>query len=156
MPTYDYECQDCGYQFEINHSIHDDALTVCPECLEPKLLRLISSNIHVMVKNYRSHVSAPGAHAEQWKKDRHAREMAAIAAEPMTESEQQAAYEQGIEREKEMGFKEGHASGHRQPIISSNERPHLTKAEVDARISAAKAAGHQRIARAKDERKRVV
>jgi putative FmdB family regulatory protein len=32
MPTYDYACRDCGHRFDAVQSIHDDALTVCPEC----------------------------------------------------------------------------------------------------------------------------
>lgn len=156
MPTYDYECQGCGYAFEISHSIHDDPLKTCPECLQPQLMRLISSGMHVMVKNYKSHINVPGAHAEAWKKARHAKEVEAIAREPMSESEQQAAYEQGLEREKERGFKEGHASGHRRPIVSAAERPHLTKAEVDAKISAARSEGRKRIARAQEERRKHV
>ena len=32
MPTYDYACRDCGHRFEAVQSIHDDALTTCPDC----------------------------------------------------------------------------------------------------------------------------
>lgn len=32
MPTYDYACRDCGHRFDAVQSIHDDALTECPEC----------------------------------------------------------------------------------------------------------------------------
>lgn len=34
MPTYDYECQDCGHQFEAKQSMKDPHLTECPrpEC----------------------------------------------------------------------------------------------------------------------------
>ena len=32
MPTYEYVCKACGHGFEIVRSIHDDALTECPDC----------------------------------------------------------------------------------------------------------------------------
>lgn len=32
MPTYQYLCRDCDHRFDTVQSIHDNALTVCPEC----------------------------------------------------------------------------------------------------------------------------
>jgi len=32
MPTYDYSCTDCGYEFEEFQSIKADPLDKCPEC----------------------------------------------------------------------------------------------------------------------------
>jgi putative FmdB family regulatory protein len=32
MPTYAYECRDCGVRFDRHQSFHDDPITVCPEC----------------------------------------------------------------------------------------------------------------------------
>ena len=32
MPTYEYVCKACGHTFEVVRSIHDDPLTVCPDC----------------------------------------------------------------------------------------------------------------------------
>lgn len=31
MPTYDYECQTCGHQFEARQSMKDPHLTDCPQ-----------------------------------------------------------------------------------------------------------------------------
>ncbi|MDB6004182.1 MAG: Zinc ribbon domain protein [Prosthecobacter sp.] len=31
MPTYDYECQTCGHQFEAKQSMKDPHLTDCPK-----------------------------------------------------------------------------------------------------------------------------
>ena len=31
MPTYDYECQDCGHHFEAKQSMKDPHLTECPK-----------------------------------------------------------------------------------------------------------------------------
>ncbi|WP_209693155.1 FmdB family zinc ribbon protein [Kribbella aluminosa] len=32
MPTYQYQCTDCGESLEARQSFTDDALTVCPNC----------------------------------------------------------------------------------------------------------------------------
>ncbi len=32
MPTYQYQCTDCGEPLEIQQSFTDDALTECPAC----------------------------------------------------------------------------------------------------------------------------
>lgn len=32
MPTYQYQCADCGEALEIRQSFSDDALTECPTC----------------------------------------------------------------------------------------------------------------------------
>lgn len=42
MPTYEYRCTQCGYQFEEFQSIVAEPLTVCPRC-GGKVQRLISS-----------------------------------------------------------------------------------------------------------------
>ncbi|WP_311208323.1 MULTISPECIES: FmdB family zinc ribbon protein [unclassified Aeromicrobium] len=32
MPTYQYQCTDCGEALEVHQSFTDDALTECPVC----------------------------------------------------------------------------------------------------------------------------
>ena len=32
MPTYQYQCTECGEALEVQQSFTDDALTVCPDC----------------------------------------------------------------------------------------------------------------------------
>lgn len=32
MPTYQYQCTECGEPLEVQQSFTDDALTVCPNC----------------------------------------------------------------------------------------------------------------------------
>ena len=32
MPTYQYQCTECGEALEVQQSFSDDALTVCPAC----------------------------------------------------------------------------------------------------------------------------
>jgi len=42
MPTYDYECNNCGYVFEVVQSMYDERLTICPRCHADALHRLIA------------------------------------------------------------------------------------------------------------------
>ncbi len=42
MPTYEYECDECGHKFDNIQKFSDPILTDCPECKEPKLRKLIS------------------------------------------------------------------------------------------------------------------
>lgn len=42
MPTYEYQCDGCSYQFEVKQSIKDAPLTTCERCGK-SLRRLISS-----------------------------------------------------------------------------------------------------------------
>lgn len=48
MPTYEYSCNDCGEELEVVQSIHDDSLTVCPNCGGP--LRKHFGNVGVVFK----------------------------------------------------------------------------------------------------------
>jgi putative FmdB family regulatory protein len=32
MPTYEYECEQCGHKFDFFQNMSDKPLTVCPEC----------------------------------------------------------------------------------------------------------------------------
>jgi len=32
MPTYEYECQECGQRFEKYQNIKDEPINTCPEC----------------------------------------------------------------------------------------------------------------------------
>ena len=32
MPVYEYICEDCGKRFEMNQSMHDRPVSICPEC----------------------------------------------------------------------------------------------------------------------------
>ena len=43
MPTYEYECPDCGHQFEEMQKITDPALTECPQCGASNVRRLVSA-----------------------------------------------------------------------------------------------------------------
>lgn len=40
MPRYHYECESCGYELQIRHSM-EETLTECPECYEDTLIRVL-------------------------------------------------------------------------------------------------------------------
>ena len=50
MVTYEYECSDCGHNFEIEQSIKAKVKRKCPECGENTLERLISGGLCGMVR----------------------------------------------------------------------------------------------------------
>lgn len=49
MPTYEYECMQCGHHFELFQKITDKHLDKCPKC-NHKLRRLIGSGAGIIFK----------------------------------------------------------------------------------------------------------
>ncbi|KPK66942.1 FmdB family transcriptional regulator [candidate division TA06 bacterium SM23_40] len=49
MPTYDYRCEKCGYQFEEFQSITEKPLSRCPHCGGP-VRRLIGAGAGFLFK----------------------------------------------------------------------------------------------------------
>lgn len=49
MPTYEYECEECGHNFEKFQSITADPIKRCPKC-EGKVRRLIGAGAGVIFK----------------------------------------------------------------------------------------------------------
>ena len=43
MPTYDYQCQKCGFEFEREQRITEDPIKTCPECKSRQAKRLLSA-----------------------------------------------------------------------------------------------------------------
>ena len=43
VPIYEYQCDACEHKFEILQKISDDRLTVCPDCNEKKLRKLVTA-----------------------------------------------------------------------------------------------------------------
>lgn len=48
MPTYEYRCDSCRYEFETEQSIKDDPLKNCPDCRSTDIKRLISKSSFVL------------------------------------------------------------------------------------------------------------
>jgi putative FmdB family regulatory protein len=40
MPTYTYQCENCGIRFDQYQKFSDDPLIICPECGEPALRKV--------------------------------------------------------------------------------------------------------------------
>ena len=49
MPTYDYECQGCGYKFELFQNMTSDPIKNCPKCQGP-VKRLIGAGAGIIFK----------------------------------------------------------------------------------------------------------
>ncbi len=49
MPTYDYRCSSCAYEFEEFQMMQDDPLEECPKCGGP-VKRLIGGGLGVIFK----------------------------------------------------------------------------------------------------------
>ena len=72
MPTYDYECDACGHEFELFQSINDPVQRKCPECKKSKLRRLFGTGAAVVFKgsgfyqtDYRNESYKKGAEKEK-------------------------------------------------------------------------------------------
>jgi putative FmdB family regulatory protein len=49
VPTYEYKCEQCGYVFEVRHSMNEDPLLLCPEC-KSKAQRMITGGSGFILK----------------------------------------------------------------------------------------------------------
>jgi putative FmdB family regulatory protein len=72
MPTYEYECDACGHDFEEFQYFSEEPLTKCPKCKKKKLRRLFGTGASVIFKgsgfyetDYRSESYKAGAKAEK-------------------------------------------------------------------------------------------
>lgn len=50
MPTYEYECEACGHEFEKFQSMSDKPVRTCPECKKRKVRRLIGTGAGIIFK----------------------------------------------------------------------------------------------------------
>ena len=50
MPTYDYICNNCGYEFEEFHSMSADPVNLCPKCGHLSVERKISGGSGLIFK----------------------------------------------------------------------------------------------------------
>lgn len=48
MPTYDYQCRNCGERFEVEQKITDDVITQCAICNGGPVERLITGGTFVL------------------------------------------------------------------------------------------------------------
>jgi len=50
MPTYDYQCEACGHEFERWQEISARKLRTCPKCGKRRLIRLVGAGAGVIFK----------------------------------------------------------------------------------------------------------
>lgn len=50
MPTYDYECPDCGHKFEEFQTMTAKPIKKCPKCAKRRVKRLIGSGLAPIFK----------------------------------------------------------------------------------------------------------
>lgn len=48
MPTYEYQCEKCGHEFERDQRITDEPVKKCPSCRAARVKRLISATSFVL------------------------------------------------------------------------------------------------------------
>ncbi len=72
MPTYDYQCDACGHEFELFQGITEATKKKCPACKKLKLRRLFGTGAALMFKgsgfyetDYRSESYKKGAAADK-------------------------------------------------------------------------------------------
>ena len=49
MPTYEYECQECKFRFDVFQNMKDDPITECKKC-KGKVKRLIGAGAGIIFK----------------------------------------------------------------------------------------------------------
>ena len=50
MPTYEYECKNCGHEMEAFQSMTEERLKTCPQCKKDTLHRLIGVGAGIIFK----------------------------------------------------------------------------------------------------------
>jgi len=66
MPTYEYQCSDCGV-IEIFHGIKEDPHTVCPCCKKSGMVRLISGGSGVIIAGREANQFDDIKYAKYWR-----------------------------------------------------------------------------------------
>jgi putative FmdB family regulatory protein len=72
MPTYEYHCDACDYNFDEFQSMSEAPLKKCPQCKKPKLRRVFGTGAAILFKgsgfyetDYRSDSYKQAAKADQ-------------------------------------------------------------------------------------------
>jgi putative FmdB family regulatory protein len=109
MPTYEYMCENCEYEFEQFQSITAKPLRVCPKCGKRGLKRLIGAGAGVIFKgsgfyetDYRSesYKKAQESEKKTTNKDTGKKETEAKTAEPKSKDSKPAEKAQPATKDK--------------------------------------------------------
>ena len=80
MPTYDYQCEACGHEFELFQSMSASVKRKCPECSKLKLKRLIGTGSGVLFKG-------SGFYETDYRSKSYEKDKAADKPKPSSDSE---------------------------------------------------------------------
>ena len=76
MPTYEYQCRDCGVDFEVKQSFADPPLEVCEHCggrlrklFRPPAIRFVGSGYYVNDSRSKKPGGSDGSAAPKESKD---------------------------------------------------------------------------------------
>ncbi len=92
MPTYDYECRECGHRWELFQQMKENPKRKCPECGRLKARRLIGPGAGIIFKgsgfyqtDYRSQAYSDAAKADK-KAEKTANEKSSKKSESKSDS----------------------------------------------------------------------
>lgn len=70
MPTYEYQCEKCGHQFEVSQRITEDPVEVCTKC-DGHVKRLIAATNFILKGSgwYKTDYASPSMKAESKTKE---------------------------------------------------------------------------------------
>ncbi len=95
MPTYEYICENCGFELEKFQTITAKSLRTCPECGKKKLKRLIGTGAGIIFKgsgfyqtDYRSESYKKAAESEKKSSDDKKKETPKSEKESKTDTKQ--------------------------------------------------------------------
>lgn len=98
MPTYEYQCDQCGHEFQKFQSITAPSVRKCPQCGKLKVRRLIGAGAGIIFKgngfyqtDYRSKGYTKAAEADKPKSDSTATGKESSAGENKGDSSSKAA-----------------------------------------------------------------
>jgi len=91
MPTYEYICENCGFELEKFQSIKARPLRKCPDCGKPALKRLVGTGAGIIFRgpgfyqtDYRTESYKQGEKSEKGKTDTTAQEKKSEAKDSKT------------------------------------------------------------------------
>ena len=84
MPTYDYECAECGHAWELFQQITENPKRVCPACRKRKARRLLGAGAAVLFKG--SGFYQTDYRSESYKKAAKADKESTAPAKPASDS----------------------------------------------------------------------
>lgn len=94
MPTYTYQCDDCGHSFDAFQKFSEDALTVCPSCeghirrvIQPTPIVFKGSGWYINDSKGKNATISGGAKDGEAKPDAKAETKSEAKAEPAAKTE---------------------------------------------------------------------